>query len=97
MYRPRTYERLMAYAAALRVITDHPIWGLVPSRGKRTFAYRVAVHQERFLRRLFARYDDLVEHVYLLGHDEGYREGGSDARNQIEADREAMGSGADFA
>ena len=75
MYKPKDYSRLMLYANALWELADRPIWGLVPARGKRTFAYRVGVVQQFILRRLFARFDDLAEVAYLIGHDEGYKNG----------------------
>ena len=39
------------------------------------------------LRRIVAELDGLVETAELAAHEEGYREGESDTRNQIEADR----------
>mgnify|MGYP000202873070 CR=1 FL=1 len=81
MYEPKTYERLVVYATALRAILN--------GRGRSRTGYTVY--------RTAARFEALVEHAYLVGIEEGYREGENDTRNQIEADRETMGSGADFA
>jgi len=81
MYEPKTYERLVVYATALRAILNGP------SRSRTGYmVYKAA-----------ARFEVLVEQAYLVGVEEGYREGENDTRNRIEADREAMGSGADFA
>jgi len=75
MYRPETYARLMEYATRLRAIADRPMWGLVPPRGPKSLAWRVGVIQQAILRRLFSRFDNLVEHAYLVGHEEGYIDG----------------------
>ena len=85
MYNPRTYERAMTFGTELRAVADRLVWRFVGSREKQTFFYRVAVHQEGLIRRLFARFDNLVEQAYLIGHDEGYREGHAEGETEARA------------
>ena len=82
MYKPKNYGRCMEYANTLRELADRPMWGLVPARGKRTLAYRVGVVQQFILRRLFTRFNGLIEHAYLIGHDEGYVDGMTEGRKE---------------
>ncbi len=64
MYKPKSYARLMEYATTLRALHDR--------RGGRT----CPSHQTNFLvRRIVVRLDNLLEHAYLIGHDEGFVDG----------------------
>lgn len=67
MYRPKTYLRVMEFANALRTLLEcvSPSWPNI----------EVAIQRPKTLLRTIARFDNLVERAYLVGHGEGFVEG----------------------
>ena len=63
----------MEYANALRELADRPTGLLVAARW--IPAATLAARRERLVLRTVVRLGNLIEHAYLIGHDEGFVEG----------------------